>query len=94
MATNSKGHSNSPRNHSPRHNTYAMSRALTIVSWVVCAVGVFLIIFNLQPFNDNNMGLMGGIGCLVAATFIYFIGKSFGSMQARSDEGKDGIKED
>ena len=90
MATNSKG----PANNTPAQNTYGLSRMLTIVSWIACAVGVFLIVFNLKPFNDNNAGLMTGIGCLVGAVFIYFIGKSLGSMQARSDEGKRGIKDE
>lgn len=90
MATNSKG----PRGRTSAQNTYGLSRMLSIVAWIACAAGILLIVFNLQPFNDNNLGLMIGVGCLAAFAFIYSIGKWLGSMQARSDEGKNGIKDE
>lgn len=89
MATNTKGRSNSPGK-----NARGLTRLLTIIGWIAFAVGVVTIILNIQPFNDNNAGLMMGIGCVVGSIFIYFIGKSIGSMQVRNEEGKESINDD
>ncbi|WPP40807.1 hypothetical protein SK066_19850 [Paenibacillus hunanensis] len=90
MATKSRG----PSGNNSAQNTYGLSKMLTVVAWLCCAAGILLIVLNLQPFNDNNLGLMIGVGCLAAFAFIYSLAKWLGSMQARSDEGKDGIKDD
>lgn len=44
------------------------------IAWLVLTVGVLLCIINVSDFTDTNLGLMAGIGCLIASVHIYVIG--------------------
>ncbi|EFM09205.1 MULTISPECIES: hypothetical protein [Paenibacillus] len=46
---------------------------MTVAAWAALTVGVVLCLMYLQPFNDQNWGLMIGIGFLVGSVNIYVI---------------------
>jgi predicted membrane channel-forming protein YqfA (hemolysin III family) len=47
---------------------------MNAIAWLVLGVGVLMCLFNLSDFTDENLGLMAGIGCLIASVHIYVIG--------------------
>ncbi|GGA27349.1 hypothetical protein [Paenibacillus physcomitrellae] len=57
-----------------RENGNYFALALTTIAWVVLIVGIVLCLIRLSDFNDRNMYLMAGIGCIVGSIFIYSIG--------------------
>lgn len=44
------------------------------VAWVVAAVGVLFCLWNVSEFNDRNLSLMIGMGCIIASVQIAVIG--------------------
>lgn len=51
-----------------------MSKMITRIAWVILAVGVILCLVRISDFNDRNIYLMVGIGCIVASIIIWCIG--------------------
>jgi cell division protein FtsW (lipid II flippase) len=47
---------------------------MNVIAWLVLGAGVLLCLFNLSDFTDENLGLMVGIGCLIASVHIYVAG--------------------
>ncbi|AWB43589.1 hypothetical protein DCC85_04685 [Paenibacillus sp. CAA11] len=64
-------------------NGHWFATVLTIASWIVLIVGIILCLVRLSDFNDDNMYLMGGIGCIVASVFIYCIGAFMHASQTK-----------
>ncbi|ASS65257.1 MULTISPECIES: hypothetical protein [unclassified Paenibacillus] len=54
-----------------KHGAAGMGRWLRIYAWAVLAAGAVLCGGFLYPFNDGNMALMAGVGCLIAAPVVY-----------------------
>ncbi len=57
-----------------RENGHYFALALSTIAWIILAVGIVLVLVRLSDFNDRNMYLMSGIGCIVGSIFIYSIG--------------------
>ncbi|WP_223068897.1 hypothetical protein [Paenibacillus caui] len=57
-----------------KENGHYFALTLTSIAWVIFVVGVILCLIRLSDFNDRNMYLMGGIGCIVGSIAIYSIG--------------------
>jgi cell division protein FtsW (lipid II flippase) len=47
---------------------------MNAIAWLVLGAGLLLCLLNVNEFNDQNLGLMIGIGCLIASVQIYVIG--------------------
>lgn len=47
---------------------------MNTIAWLVLGAGLLLCLLNLSEFTDKNLGLMIGIGCLIASVQIYVIG--------------------
>lgn len=48
-------------------------RWLTIAAWVALTAGLLLSVTSITPFNDQNLQLMVGIGCMVGSVHVYAI---------------------
>jgi hypothetical protein len=57
-----------------RENGNYFAFALTIIAWAILVLGIVLCLVRISDFNDRNMYLMGGIGCIVGSIFIYSVG--------------------
>lgn len=57
---------------------------MTMMAWLALAVGVVLCLVNISNFNDQNWGLMIGIGFLVGSVHIYVIGTAIGLVHKRA----------
>lgn len=66
-----------------REDGHYMVLTLTSVAWVILVVGVILCLVRISDFNDRNMYLMAGIGCIVGSIFIYCIGAFLHAAQTR-----------
>jgi hypothetical protein len=64
-------------------NVKRLVRTMTAIAWIVLGIGVLLCLLNLNDFNDQNVGLMIGIGFLVGSVHIYVIGTAIGLVHAR-----------
>ncbi|WNQ11353.1 hypothetical protein MJA45_27775 [Paenibacillus aurantius] len=51
-----------------------VNTAMTAIAWGVLAVGVLLCLMTISDFRDTNLGLMVGIGFLIASVQIFTIG--------------------
>ncbi|OMF29090.1 hypothetical protein BK133_18300 [Paenibacillus sp. FSL H8-0548] len=60
--------------------------AMTVIAWVILAIGVLLSLINLSHFSDQNVGLMVGIGFLIGSVHIYVIGTAIGLVHARRNQ--------
>jgi hypothetical protein len=58
-------------------------KTMTAIAWIVLGIGVLLCLINLNDFNDQNVGLMLGIGFLIGSVHIYVIGTAIGLVQTR-----------
>lgn len=54
----------------------------TVSAWICLAIGVILCLFNLNEFNDRNLGLMVGIGFMVGSVFVYSCGMAMNVVDA------------
>jgi len=59
-------------------------KIMTMIAWLVLAIGVVLCVANIAEFNDRNWGLMIGIGFLVGSVHIYVIGTAIGLVHKRA----------
>lgn len=59
---------------------------MKVTAWVAFAVGILMCLWNVSSFNDQNMTLMAGTGCLVGSVFIYTIGTLIHLMHKRQME--------
>ena len=57
---------------------------LSVLSWVFLAAGIVLILIRLSDFNDRNMYLFGGIGCIVASIITYSFSGFLHAAQTRA----------
>ncbi|WP_040949926.1 hypothetical protein [Gorillibacterium massiliense] len=71
-----------------RNDGKLVATITTVVAWTLLGCGLMLCLFNLNHFNDRNLGLMAGTGFLVASFFIYTIGTSMHLVQVRKPQGK------
>jgi len=62
-----------------------MSRMLKWVAMVVIAVGIVCCVLNIAQFNDQNLGLMIGIGFLIGGAQIMLFGVIAPLMQKNQD---------
>jgi hypothetical protein len=58
---------------------------MNIIAWFVLGAGVLLCLLNLSDFTDRNLGLMVGIGFLIASVQIYVIGTAVHLLQSDSN---------
>jgi hypothetical protein len=81
-----------------QHGAAAMGRWLRIYAWMVLIAGTALCACFLQPFDDGNLALMTGIGCLVAAPVVYIasfmfpLAEEYICKRSGEDEGHSGRK--
>ncbi|KIL41439.1 hypothetical protein SD70_07310 [Gordoniibacillus kamchatkensis] len=47
---------------------------MNAIAWLVLGIGLLLCLINISEFTDQNLGLMIGIGCLIASVQIYVVG--------------------
>ncbi|QAY67365.1 hypothetical protein [Paenibacillus protaetiae] len=81
---------------SAKPNVKRLVTMTTIAAWTVLSVGIVLCLFNLHDFNDRNVGLMIGIGFLIASVFIYTLGMGVNMVDAYATNKKkedDGTEE-
>lgn len=57
-----------------KENGQYFALILSVVAWAAFIVGIILCLVRISDFNDRNMYLMAGIGCIVGSVFIYCIG--------------------
>ncbi len=62
-----------------------MSRMLKWVAMIVIAVGIVCCVLNISQFNDQNLGLMIGIGFLIGGAQIMLFGVIAPLMQKNQD---------
>lgn len=75
-----------------KDNGHYFALTLTNIAWVILAVGIILCLVRLSDFNDRNMYLMGGIGCIVASIFIYCVGAFlFAAQNKKFREANDNV---
>lgn len=56
---------------------------MKVAAWVALVAGLALCMWDLGSFNDANLSLMAGTGCLVGSVFIYTIGTIIHLMHKR-----------
>lgn len=73
---------------SMKDDGHAVAAAMTAIAWALLGFGFLLCLWNVADFSDRNLGLMAGIGFLVASVQIYTIGTAVHLVQARQSGKK------
>ena len=68
----------------PARDVRRLVRWLTIAAWAALAAGIALSFAGIEPFSEQNAGLMIGIGLLVGSVNIYIIRTAMHLVHARS----------
>ncbi|UFJ40729.1 hypothetical protein LOK74_22495 [Brevibacillus humidisoli] len=61
-------------------------RIMTAAAWIALLIGLFLSLFNLHHFSDQNHSLMVGIGFMVGSVHIYVIRTAIHLVHKRAEE--------
>jgi Na+/phosphate symporter len=57
-----------------KNDGYRVASALKMMAWAILAIGTILFSVSVSDFSSRNLGLMVGIGFLIAGMQIYGIG--------------------
>ncbi|MGN7458027.1 hypothetical protein ACTHPH_24765 [Paenibacillus pasadenensis] len=66
-----------------------MAAMLQGYAWALAATGAVLCLFFLTPFNDRNLPLMLGMGCLVASPVVMIAASMFPLSEEIAEDGQD-----
>lgn len=59
---------------------------MQVFAWITLIGGLFVCLFNLSHFSDSNLGLMVGIGMMIAGMQIYGIGTFVNLLHTKTEK--------
>lgn len=68
-------------------------KLMTGAAWAALTIGLFLSLWNIGHFSDQNATLMVGVGFMVASVHIYVIRTAIHLVHARSERSDGGINQ-
>jgi hypothetical protein len=76
------------KNKPMKDDGHSVAAFMTAIAWVLLGFGFLLCLWNVADFSDRNLGLMTGIGFLIASVQIFTIGTAIHLVQANNSKKK------